>query len=119
MPRAKQSPSSNNAEFEALAKLLDMVVLLLDRKTNLKFASTGAHHLFGSSDRDSLRSDWRDCYDRLNLPDLAKLEKNGKPLNIRTELQLQESKQLLRMDIYPSATTNAIVILCLSKTWRF
>ncbi len=101
MPRAKQSPISNNAEFEALAKLLDMVVLLLDHDTNLKFASTGAHHLFGSSDSDSLRSDWRDCYDRLNLPDLAKLEKNDKPLNLRTELQLPESMQLLRMDIYP------------------
>ena len=101
MPRTKATPASNAAEFEALATLLNFSVLLLDRDTNLKFASTRAHLMFGSADADALMRDWRDCYDRLNLPDLTGLDKNAKPFSHRTELKTLESRRLLRMDIYP------------------
>ena len=101
MPRAKQTRSSNTAEFEALAKLFNFSVLLLDRDTNLKFASTGAHLIFGSTDADALRRDWRDCYDRLNLPDLTALDKNNKPFSHRAELHVTAAMRLLRLDIYP------------------
>ena len=101
MPRAKRTPSSNTAEFEALAKLLTFSVLLLDRDTNLKFASSDAAGLFGLIDTDTLRRDWRDCYDRLKMPDLTRLDKNSKPLSHRVELHMRPTKRLLRMEIYP------------------
>ncbi len=101
MLRAKQTRSSNTADFEALAELFNFSVLLLDRDTNLKFASTGAHLIFGSIDADSLWRDWRDCYDRLNLPDLFGMNKNSKPFSHRSELHSPGSRRLLRLDIYP------------------
>ena len=101
MPRAKQPPSTNTAEFEALAKVLNFSVLLLDRETNLKFASADAHLLFGSNDADDLKRGWRDYFDRLKLPDLLQLEKNNKPLRHRAEFPTLKSTQMLRMEIYP------------------
>lgn len=101
MPRNRRTPTSNIAEFEALAKLLNISVLLLDCDTNLKFASADAPSLFGSSDADDLKRGWRDCYKRLQLPDLFQLEKNSKPLRYRAELQSSNSTRLLRMEIYP------------------
>jgi nitrogen-specific signal transduction histidine kinase len=101
MPRPKVTPGSNAAEFEAIAKLLSFNVLLLDGETNLKFASTDAYRMFGSTDAIALRRDWRDCYDRLNLPDLTGLDKNTKPFSHRTELHTPGTRRLLRMDIYP------------------
>ena len=101
MSRTQPTPSSNHAEFEALAKLSNFSVLLLDRETNLKFASSAAADLFGSADTDALTRDWRDCYVRLKMPDLTQLDKNSKPLSHRTELQTPASMRLLRMDIYP------------------
>jgi signal transduction histidine kinase len=101
MPRVKRTPHSKTGEFEALAKLSSFSVLLLDRETNLKFASTAAHLIFGFTDVDTLKREWRNCYDRLNLPDLAGLDKNSKPLSHRAELHTPESTRLLRMDIYP------------------
>ena len=101
MPRAKRTTISNTAEFEALAKLMNYSVLLLDRDTNLKFASSDAHRLFDSTDTDALRRDWRYCYDQLKMPDLSRLDKNSKPLSHRTELHTPQSRRLLRMDIYP------------------
>ena len=101
MPRAKRTPSSNTAEFEALAKLMNFSVLLLDRDTNLKFASSDAHRLFDLTDTDALTRDWRNCYDQMKMPDLARLDKNNKPLSHRTELHTPESRRLLRLDIYP------------------
>jgi signal transduction histidine kinase len=100
MPRSESTPIANVEEFEALAKLLNFNVLLLDSDTNLKFASTGTHLIFGSTDTDALTRDWRDCYDRLNLPDLTGLDKNSKPFSHRTELHTPESR-LLRLDVYP------------------
>lgn len=100
MPRPEATPSSNTAEFEALAKLLNFSVLLLDRDTKLKFASIDAHRLFDANDTDALRRDWRDCYERLNLPDLAALVKNNKPFSHRAELHTPANRRLLRMDIY-------------------
>ena len=101
MPRRRRTPSLSSAEFEALAKLLNLSVLLLDHDTNLKFASTDTHRLFGSTDADALNRDWRDCFDRLNLPVLSELDKNSKPLCHRTELQTAQARRLLRMDVYP------------------
>ncbi len=101
MPRNKRTPTSNIAEFEALAKLLNFSVLLLDGDANLKFSSTDAPMLFGSTDADDLKRGWPDCYKRLQLPDLFQLQKNSKPLRYRTELQSSNSTRLLRMEIYP------------------
>lgn len=101
MPRSKRTPSSNIAELEVVAKLLNFSVLLLDSDTNLKFASPDAHLLFGSTNVDELKRGWRDCYKRLQLPDLFGWEKNSKPLRHRAELQTSNSTRLLRMEIYP------------------
>jgi signal transduction histidine kinase len=101
MPRPKATPSSSTAEFEALAKLSNFSVLLLDRDTQLKFASSDAHRLFDVTDTDALRRDWRNCYERLNLPDLTELVKNNKPFSHRAELHTPATRRLLRMDIYP------------------
>ena len=93
--------TSNIAEFEMLAKLLNRTVLLLDGDTGLKFASLNAHLLFGCADADDLKRGWADSYKRLQLPDLFRLEKNSKPLHHRTEFQTSNSTRLLRMEIYP------------------
>ena len=101
MGRVKQTHDTNAAEFEAVAKALDFSVLLLDSDTNIKFASAQAHKVFGSKDADELKSQWRDYFDRLKLPDLVQLEKNNKPFHHRTELQNDKATHLLRMEIYP------------------
>ncbi|MDQ3260507.1 MAG: hypothetical protein M3Q00_06935 [Pseudomonadota bacterium] len=101
MPRAKRMPNANNAEIALLAKMLNFSVLLLDRDLELKFASGYAHELFGSADTAELTSRWRDCFDRLQLPDLPRLEKNSKPLRHRIDLQTSQSTRRLRMEIYP------------------
>ena len=101
MKRAKPTPSPDTAEFEALAKMLNFSVLLLDRDTNLKFASANAHTLFESADHEEFKRGWRDCYGRLKLPDLLSLEKNSKPLRHRTELRTVKSTRLLRIEVYP------------------
>ena len=100
MLRSKLTSTPNIAEFEALAKLLNFSVLLLDRDTNLRFASADAHLMFGSADADDLKRGWQDFYKRLRLPDLFRLEKNSKPLRYRTELRISNSTRLLRMEIY-------------------
>jgi signal transduction histidine kinase len=101
MPRGKRKLNTNAAEFEAVAKALNFSVLLLDSDTNIKFASAQAHKVFGSKDTDALKTEWRDYFDRLKLPDLVQLEKNTKPFHHRTELQTGDSTRLLRMEIYP------------------
>ena len=101
MLQAKRKLGPNTAEFEAVAKALNFSVLLLDGDTNIKFASAHAHELFGAKDSDELRSEWRNYFDRLKIPDLLPLEKNNKPLYHRSELQTEKSTRRLRMEIYP------------------
>ena len=101
MRRVKRKHGTNAAEFEAVSKALNFSVLLLDSKTNIKFASSEAYKLFGSKDNDELKSEWRVYFDKLKLPDLLQLEKNHTPLHHRTELKTEKSTRLLRMEIYP------------------
>ena len=65
MQRVKRKHGTNAAEFEAVAKALNFSVLLLDSKTNIKFASSEAYKIFGSKDTDEFKSEWRDYFDKL------------------------------------------------------
>jgi signal transduction histidine kinase len=101
MSRQKRIPALSSTEFEALSGLMNCSVLLLDRDTNLKFASSHAPGLFGSPDADDLQRRWQEFYKNLQLPELPELQKNSKPLRHRCDVQSSNSPRLLRMEIYP------------------
>lgn len=101
MLRQRGMPSSDAAQFDALAKILNSTVLLLDCDKNLEFASSNAHTPFGLTNIDELKRSWHECYARLQLPDLLGLDKNSKPLCHQCELRTAKSTRLLQMDVYP------------------
>jgi signal transduction histidine kinase len=101
MSRTKPTLTPKNAEFEALAKLFNFNVLLLNGDTELKFSSVDAHKLFGAVDTDQLFRDWRIFFERLNLPDIRQLDKNSKPLRLRVDLHTSATTRLLRIEVYP------------------
>ena len=105
----------HQGEFAALAKMLNHGVVLLDRETNLQFASPSALALLDYKDTMSLKQGWRDCYGRWKLPDLAPLEKNNRPLRHRVDISTSTVTRMLRMEIYALQHGNCDCYLILLK----
>ena len=90
----------HQGEFAALAKMLNLGVVLLDNETNLQFASASALVLLDYEDSKALKRKWRGSFEQLKLPDLAALEKNSRPLRHRVKISTPTFQRMLRMEIH-------------------
>jgi signal transduction histidine kinase len=96
MPAIKQR--SPFAQFDALSRIMNIGVLLLDSAAELQFANALACELLGYINEEDLKGGWRRMKALLLLD--ADLPETTRPRPLKVDLPVKDQVRFLRLEIY-------------------